>query len=445
MAYALATRLAGAPDYCVHSPRAVRRALEQGELEPTKPKTTQALRRSGRLLGADVLLTGVLTVRGATVRVQLRVLMLDDSRQPPAPIEPVTGGLGAVGTLEAALLGVALRELGLETWTAAASLTTREAAWEPLLRGLVALNAQPLGPRAADSAAAPALGSKAQKTALAQLDQALALDAEAFAARSTRAVLLTLAGRRDEAEATLEREDELRPPTWVQAGIFVALRRGDWALALQRLTAAQAQAPRDLGLWLMRAEMHLHVGRLREATYATKAALALAPRYPGLWLLRGYLEAKRGHAALGLVSTQRAVELAPEAADLRFELVQRQIDAQRYNEALGQLTKLAHAPATLPRALALLAYVHLLLGDDVQAIDAGEQALRHLDPEAERRRCAYTRLTLARAWGHLGQYDVALEQLGYGKKLGLASSQELDLDPKLARLRTDPRYAEARF
>ena len=90
-----------------------------------------------------------------------------------------------------------------------------------------------------------------------------------------------------------------------------------------------------------------------------------------------------------------------------------------------------------------LGYVHLLRGDDRAAIEASSTAINKLgriDTARKKRSAGYAYLNLGRAHGRLGELDQAFAKLELAKLNGVDVSMELDSDPKLEKLRGDPRF-----
>src|SRR5262249_26349137 len=146
-----------------------------------------------------------------------------------------------------------------------------------------------------------------------------------------------------------------------------------------------------------------------------------------------------------IAATQKAVALFPESPDLLTELASRYIDAENYADAATTLERAHKLQPEDGRIFVRLGYVYLLQGKDAQAVKMTEKGLTFLDANRERRELLYAHLNLARAWGRMGEYDVALEQLTESKKFGLKDCSELEADPKLAKFRADARYQKAKF
>jgi tetratricopeptide (TPR) repeat protein len=152
-----------------------------------------------------------------------------------------------------------------------------------------------------------------------------------------------------------------------RAVILAALRDPDAEAEAGR---AVALAPLSSQVYLVRARVRFHLGRLEAAGDDVEHGLSLQPDEPRLWELGGRLKTAAGDPRGALADLDRALQLGAEAT------------------ALG------------PRAIALLA-----LGDAEQAAYDWTLALKH-DPENPR---AF--LGRARAFLRLGRWDLARADL----------------------------------
>jgi len=145
---------------------------------------------------------------------------------------------------------------------------------------------------------------------------------------------------------------------------------------------------------------------------------------------------------MGAISdTIEAVDLLPDSPSLLLELASRYIDARKL---IGAEDALLHAMKKHPedsRIYVRLGYVYLLQGKDDLVIPITEKALVQANFDGSPRNLAYAHINLARAYGHKGNFDKAFEHLKKAQTIEAVSLDEVAEDPKLKKMRSDPRFS----
>jgi tetratricopeptide (TPR) repeat protein len=436
----VAARLEQRSGSCVVSPAQVKAALRLLKLPREKALANGTLRRVGRLAGAEVLVAASISKRQAELKVQLTVVRPFDSA--PAALKTLRGRTDAPRALEEGIVeaihGVVGPTLGELSPASPEPLAEPTTAWTAMHRALSILDGQSLRPPAA---ALPAtLPAAALAKAGAALGAALVADPTLAEAHVALALVATLSGQQAEAERELELGRQA--PSWPRVAAFVAERQGALEAAEAILRDWVARRPRALLARVSLAEFYTHGGRLREATAALTETLALASRQPLPLALLAYGQARRQKLEEASAALERALALAPGVLELQLALAEVYLRAKRPGDAL-RLLRQARAKEASSRILLPLAYADLQVGNDTEAIETGEKALQGM-AASQSQEAALAHAILARAWGHLGELDVAFEQLAAARRLGLTDRQEIEADTRLARLRADPRYANPR-
>jgi tetratricopeptide (TPR) repeat protein len=142
--------------------------------------------------------------------------------------------------------------------------------------------------------------------------------------------------------------------------------------------------------------------------------------------------------------TSNAVKLSPDSAFLWIELASRHLDANQLPDAEGALQNAIRLDPDAAVAYVRLGYVYLMQGNTTACAEVSEKALAQLGTPSttrDKRDAAYAHLNLAVAKGRDAQLDAAFTHLTEARKLGLDEFGELEKDPKLDKLRSDPRFA----
>ncbi len=443
LSHGLSGRLYDLPDTNVLTVRQAAAALRALGAEPAALANSATATKLMRELGATRLVTGKLKAKGDKLTLDLQVWEGGTARLK----RTVIGSRAALASLErlaAEPLAAALAAPDTAAFVAAGT-TANDVAWAKLFEATALLGKQSLSPRAADPSVPPVL-SEAELGRVKQLfGEAQAADPQLVVASAGLAVVLSLGGEVEAADAAAAAAKGGRGPLPTLAASFVALRKGDPDRAIAVLREAVAQQPGFLHARGTLGQLYNHYGRFREARATFTAYAEIAPELPWPRAQLGYTLAKQHKFDDAVAATQKALELAPDSPELMAELASRYIDAERLDEAKSTLERALKLAPGDARLLVRLGYVHLLRGEDTLAIQHTEKALKLLDPARQRKETAYARLNLSRAWGHLGQFDVSLEQLEAARKAGLPDCREIEADPKLARLRADARYQKAKF
>lgn len=223
--------------------------------------------------------------------------------------------------------------------------------------------------------------------ALAEADAALAKQPDEARLHLSRAALLSVMGRRTDADAAFARAIELKPTPWAYLGRASRRDPADIAGRLSDIEAAQKLDPSLTNLAARRAEALGDAGRYDEAMTALTAALKTRPGNEELLLARADIHARAGRAALAAkdFATLRAIAAhASGAAD--------RLNAICWQQAIRNFalpTALADCDAALklepanPNALDSRAFVLLRLGRLDEALAAYDAAVKARPHQAE--------------------------------------------------------------
>ncbi len=441
LAHALSGRLYELPQDNALTLRQVAAAMRARHLTVLDEPSARIIARE---VGADTLVFGRLTSK-PTNALELSLIVL--TGEAPAKTLTVSGSRTAPVALERAAAKELAAALGLTEATRFVErvVTTSDAAWAALFQAVHGTAKQSLSPRAADASVPSTLSAAEQSEARQELAAALKADPTLGPAHALVAILDALAGDTSGASAALEKAKGGQGPLPALAAVFVAMRRGDFEAALGLLQRAVDEQPGFLHARGTLGQLYAHLGRFREARATFAAYVARAPRQPWAHAQLGYALSKLKKIDEAVAATEKALALSPDSPELLIELASRYIDAQRYDDAQSALLRAQQQRPRDARLLVRLGYVHLLRGDEEGAIQVTEKGLRHASGSDSQRDLAYAHLNMARAWGRLGQFDVALEQLELARQRGLSSCDEIEADELLAKFRADPRYKRARF
>jgi tetratricopeptide (TPR) repeat protein len=393
---------------------------------------SEAALELGRHLGATVVVAGEVQPDGGYLQIRARADLVATGRV--CAEESVRGSVARVGELEAKLAGLVARCVG-------GNLTgppPPQAGLAEATRAITILRAQSLSPRAADPLAPMRIDAADLAQARNLATQAVAAAPQFGDGLAALALAEAMAGNVEGAWQRLEKAGDAPLP--ILARTFVRMRQGRFDAAEAILRAAMNEHPGFLHGQGSLAELMLHFGRLREARAEFRNYLEKAPGQPWVLTRIAYCSSRLGKHAEALAHARRAVELAPASAFLRTELASRQIDAEEYAAARETLSAaLAMAPDDA-RAHVRMGYVQLVLGDDAGATHSSRRALELATGPRHSRDRAYAHLNLARALGHTGKVNDAIDHLESAAKEADVSFDEVELDPALAALREHPRY-----
>lgn len=444
IADALSQRIHHQPSLNGLTLRQVNAALRQVRLEPKALADTQAASTLGTQLGADYIVVGDYSTKDERLAASIRVV--DTAALKLVAWERYAMPLSELVALEARLATVIGRALGAKEAKALPGAwgTTSLKAWESTTRALMVLRRQSWSPRAADPNAPLALSPEELQEARKLLESATQLDPDFGRAWAALAMAEALTGEADAAWKTL-REATAKgagdDPITILGGAFIRMRQGQYEAAAKILEAAVARHPGFLHARGTLGQLYVHFGRFRESRAVFRAYAEIAPRQPWVLVQIGYANARLGKRDQAIKDTQRALEILPDSPYLLVELASRYIDAKKLTPAQETLERVAKLTPDDARVFVRLGYVHLLRGDDDGAIANATKALKNATSPRQRRDRAYAHLNLARAYGHKGDLDRALEHVKEAKNNGLRSLGEIVNDPSLEKLKQDPRFA----
>jgi len=287
-------------------------------------------------------------------------------------------------------------------------------------------------------------GTGEPEKALADLGQALRLDPGNAAALIEKARTLDKLGRPEEAEATYRQAIGLRPGFWsfhsaLGAFLYGKGRYEEAAEEFRRVTQIAPDNPKGFsnlgGILLL-------LGRGDEARAALVRAMEIRPTDSGYSNL-GTLEFSLGNFEPAARAFERATELGTRRYDIWRNL------GAAYRSVPGEEAK---APAAYERALELAREQEKVDPRDVSlqaAMAECEAELGELAPARARIARILDAgtddpdilLTATKIYEKSGRREEALRWLQEAFDAGLGSDQA-EVDPDLADLRSDPRYAE---
>ncbi len=443
MANALAFRLQQIPELNGLTVRQVNAAMRHDRIAPSALLHQEPAFAVGRLLGADLLITGTFDAAWPNIEVVLNVWEPGHGKLRNTHI--IQGTLDNLFALEGLAAGLLAKEIGIETLdtTPGAFGTLNIYAWRFTTLAQAITTWQSLAPRAADPRSPPKLREYQIKQAHHYLEEAVALDATFGEAWAALGVVEALAGRSGPALAAvntaLEHSQRFHPNA-ILAASFVRMRQGRVDGAVEVLEQAVAAHPGFLHARGYLGELYSLRGEHQKALDTFDAYHRIAPGQPWVLAQRGYSKSKLGDSAGAIADTEAALAIAPASVNLRIELASRRIDAGLLSAAGDLLRDIIAFNPDLAVAYTRLGYVHLLAGEDAQAIQLTEKAIGY-GPSGQRHRdLAYAHLNLARAQGRAGKIDLAFVYLGRALELADVSIKDIETDPKLEGMRKDPRF-----
>lgn len=444
VAGSLVTRVSLEPGLNTITVRQLRAAERSDNIDPATVNQPTVAHKLGRLVGADLLVTGSYTVKDAALEMTLTLHSPFDAKKEArsftqsGPIDDLVGLEARAATFLAQSLGAAQPRV-----TPGAFGTHNLKAWRSTVLAHEILDWQSLNPQAADPAAELAVSKEALEKAEVEARTAAALDPDFGEAWAALGIAQALHGETPDAWRAFGKATALgfgHHPSAIAGAAFVRMRQGKLDDAAKILHSAISRRPGFLIARGYLGELYTKLGQYQEALAVYDDYAAIAPHQPWVLAQRGYVKSKLGDHVGAVADSKAAVEVVPDSPSFLIQLASRYIDAGRL---VGAEDALRQAIAIFPdetRAHVRLGYVYLLQGKDEQAITASEKALVLSKARARERDKAYAHLNLARAYGHRGELERALNHLDAARAAGLPSLAEIEKDKKLATMREDPRY-----
>jgi len=444
VAQALSTRVLGHPKLNGTTLRQVEAALRDDNIEPASVSDPENAIRLGHQLGADLVVVGTYSAQWPDIQFLVKVIDLASGK---AKVTQTVGGdLETLVDIEAQLakiLADAIAPQKLDVRPGAFG-TKVLWAWREDALAHQTLAWQSLAPASADPSAPAGLPLTAVQQARSHAQHAVALDpgyGDAWAVLAFANALLDDRAQCVAAFAKAKAASKDFNPFAVLAGAFADVHQGRAEDALAKYADALTRYPGFLHARGYLGELYNKLGRHKEALAVFEAYLQLAPKQPWTLAQRGYTKSKLGDHIGAIADTIKAVDMLPRSPSLLVQLASRYIDA---NKLIGAEDTLMHALEMHPKEARIytrLGYVYLLQGKDDLAIAISEKALLQAEFATRMRDRAYAHLNLARAYGHGGQIDKAMESLtlAHSEDATVPFSEIAD-DPKLEQLRADPRY-----
>jgi tetratricopeptide (TPR) repeat protein len=178
---------------------------------------------------------------------------------------------------------------------------------------------------------------------LADLDEAVRLNADAAQAYRLRAAVKLSRGQPAEAVADFDaalRIEPDHPATHEARGLALAAQK-KWGEAKESLNRAVELFPQASGALLQRSRVNLLAGNPQAAVADADAVLKLLPDLAEALLLRSHAKYAAGDKAGALADVDRVLERAPNAAEALRTRVGILVDEQRTAEAVTSLERLA--------------------------------------------------------------------------------------------------------
>jgi tetratricopeptide (TPR) repeat protein len=307
----------------------------------------------------DSLRTAIGALPEVEAPARLRLAQLDILlREPEEAVDLLVGLRAAAVAGEAGLDEAQVWQLTGVAWQQKGFLEEAEQAFAAAIERLDARGAAPAAGSVQEAALREAVGSRAQ--------------------------VLELLGREEEALAALERWAGLAPRDVAPLGRLATLhnRAGRFAEGyevLKRMEAIDDQNPGTLfymGLTLMDLERH------QEAESCLMKALELRPDFPEAQQRLHYLQQNRPLVAASLEELEQSVAADPEDLDDRLLLSQAYLNRKLWDKAAEQLSVIVERDKQNHKALYDLSNARLALGDKDGAIDCLIQLEERLPADA---------------------------------------------------------------
>jgi tetratricopeptide (TPR) repeat protein/tRNA A-37 threonylcarbamoyl transferase component Bud32 len=222
--------------------------------------------------------------------------------------------------------------------------------------------------------------------ALADYSRVIELEPTSASAWYNRGVSYSQADRLDEAVADFSRAIELNPKytrAWNSRGAAYG-ELGRWPEAVADFSRAVELDAKHASAWTNRGWAYSRLGRPDEAVADHSRAIKLNPKLARAWAGRGVAYGKLGQWDRAVGDYSKAVELAPKQAKYWRQLGVAHYRTGDWKAAVAALDKSLERPQGADGAGWLfLAMAHRKLGNQDQAHEAYEQAVRWLERNQE--------------------------------------------------------------
>jgi TolB-like protein/DNA-binding winged helix-turn-helix (wHTH) protein/Flp pilus assembly protein TadD len=206
----------------------------------------------------------------------------------------------------------------------------------------------------------------------------------------------------------------------------------DWEGARNELQRAQEINTNDVDAHSLYAYYLAAMGKPDDAISEQKRAKELAPQWhiPNNEVLLGLFEAQRYNDAIN--QSREVLKLEPDNYFAHTIIGQCLTQLGKYDEARLEFDRAA--PASHPRALSQLGYLHALTGNKVEALKIVEQL--------QAKPFSYTPIHVAQIYAGLKNKDEAFAWLNKAYEQRCPFLWRIKVTPQFDELRSDRRYAE---
>lgn len=220
--------------------------------------------------------------------------------------------------------------------------------------------------------------------ALADIDQALVLEADHAATHELRGLILLGLEKYDDALASFNRAGELEPqaPLPYQHRAELYRQKGDLEKAVEQLTKALELSPDSVATLLIRSAVYYELKQTDKALADIEQAIRVAPRLAQPYLMRAEIYAASDRLDEAIKQLEELLQQAPGNVPLLSRLGSFYLMAGRPRKTIETLTQVIQQEPENFNALRFRADAYLNIGQHAEAIADFDKALA-LDEDDE--------------------------------------------------------------
>jgi arylsulfatase A-like enzyme/cytochrome c-type biogenesis protein CcmH/NrfG len=202
----------------------------------------------------------------------------------------------------------------------------------------------------------------------------------------------------------LKKEDPENPRVYQSLG-KIYQQQEDWAKAIDAFRKAVSLNPRDVVSYFELSQSYSNLGMMEEASKAALATLEFRPNHLLSLLFLAYYYKSTKNITESILYLERALQVAPSNTNVRLDYGDALVLAEEYERAIGEYQHLLAEMPENPQIYNKLGSVYFYVDDYLQAVE-------YFEKEVSLKGNANSYFLLGAAYGKLGKYPEAVDNLG---------------------------------